>query len=280
MRHGDAAQHERAPGFQHMDIKTRPHLGLQGAGQDRARAAMVLREGELDVVLAAGHQGNRPARRLHQARVVRGPGRGRACAASSGANANACGVCARNRPERSTVALIRPSAARFSVSATGTAGIAPSCPAASAPSSAATVPGGKKGRQPSWIRTMSGGSSASACSPASTLSWRVAPPGTVAGAPVPPARHRSTPVAHRLHHAHFTQQRRRGVMQDGPAGQRRELLRRGRAEARAVPPATRMAARRGRQGRDCASGNLAARRVARQSASGYRAQIMSNAGEH
>ena len=41
------------------------------------------------------------------------------------AKRNACGVWARNRPSRGTVAAIRPSATRFSVSATGTAGIAP-----------------------------------------------------------------------------------------------------------------------------------------------------------
>ena len=47
------------------------------------------------------------------------------CAASSTGKRNACGVWARNRPSRGTVAAIRPSATSFSVSATGTAGIAP-----------------------------------------------------------------------------------------------------------------------------------------------------------
>ena len=77
------------------------------------------------------------------------------CAASSAAKRNACGVWARNRPSRGTVAVITPSATRFSVSATGTAGIAPArC--SSAASRAGMVPGGISGRAASCTSTTSG----------------------------------------------------------------------------------------------------------------------------
>ena len=64
---------------------------------------------------------------FQQAGVVGGawPAR-RGAAPAAVAKRNACGVCARNRPARGTVSAICPSASpRFSVSATGTAGMAP-----------------------------------------------------------------------------------------------------------------------------------------------------------
>ena len=99
------------------------------------------------------------------------------CAASSTGKRNACGVWARNRPSRGTVATIRPSATSFSVSATGTAGIAPAA-CSRAASRAGMVPAGINGRAASCTSTTSGADASSASSPARTLSWRVAPPGT------------------------------------------------------------------------------------------------------
>ena len=72
---------------------------------------------------------------------------------------------------------MRPDCTRFSVSATGTAGMAPSC-VRSAASSAGMVVGGKNGRAASCTSTTSGACGTSACSPALTLPWRVSPPGT------------------------------------------------------------------------------------------------------
>ncbi len=66
---------------------------------------------------------------------------------------------------------------RFSVSATGTAGIAPAA-VSSAASRAGMVPGGISGRAASCTSTTSGARRSSASSPARTLSWRVAPPAT------------------------------------------------------------------------------------------------------
>ena len=75
-----------------------------------------------------GHQRHGVAGGFQQRGIVGGARRRRRGAArAAAAKRNACGVCARNRPSRGTVPAITPSAPRFSVSATGTAGMAPSC---------------------------------------------------------------------------------------------------------------------------------------------------------
>ena len=98
-------------------------------------------------------------------------------AASSTGNRKAWGVCARNSPSRDTVSVITPPATRFSVSATGAAGMAPGW-VFKASVRSGIVRAGKNGRAASCTSTMSGAKGSKASNPARTLSWRVAPPGT------------------------------------------------------------------------------------------------------
>ena len=74
--------------------------------------------------------------------------------------------------------MMLPSWPRLSVSATGTAGMAPGW-VARACTSASITPAGIHGRAASCTITISGAAETRASSPARTLSWRVAPPGTI-----------------------------------------------------------------------------------------------------
>jgi hypothetical protein len=100
---------------------------------------------------------------------------------------NPCGVCARQRPVRSTVPATSPSAPRQSASVTASAGAAASAvPRASTTRAIRSCV--TQGRATSWISTRSGAKGTSASSPARTLASRRAPPSatTTSGCPAYP----------------------------------------------------------------------------------------------
>src|SRR6185437_13727602 len=76
----------------------------------------------------------------------------RASASRSTGATNACGVCTATSSERAGVSVTNPPATRLIVSATGSAGTAPSEPWASASSSRGMTSSGSNGRAASWTR--------------------------------------------------------------------------------------------------------------------------------
>ena len=120
----------------------------------RSSLRQILGVGELDVVFGARDDGHTLADRLQQRRIVGGARDVAAMCGEQHRNRKPCGVWARNRPSRGTVAPIRLSATSFNVSATGTAGIAPAA-CSRAFSKAGIVPGGINGRAASCTSTTS-----------------------------------------------------------------------------------------------------------------------------
>ena len=101
---------------QRMHVEAGPTRGIRWAVMARLQPGQVLGVGQLDVVFGPATTATAAPDRLQQRGIVGGradvPAR---WAASRVAKRNACGVWARNRPSRGTLARIRPSAARLSV---------------------------------------------------------------------------------------------------------------------------------------------------------------------
>ncbi len=119
-------------------------------------------------------------------------------ARSSAAREKTWGVCAHQRSARSTVPTTSPRRTRFTVSATGRAGIAPPLfpPRRAAATTRRTRATVRHGRAASWIATQRI-SAGSAASPSRTDSGRTSPPETIRTGtarlplPVPAARRRT-----------------------------------------------------------------------------------------
>ena len=113
-------------------------------------------------------------------------GQPRACAASSLAKRNICGVCARHRPARGTVPASRPASSTFfRVSASGTPSTAPSMPGRRASRQPMMSDTRTKGRAASWMATRSGACAARYSRPFRTDCCRLTPPRPAVASPSP-----------------------------------------------------------------------------------------------
>ena len=158
MRELDAAEPDAVAGAEGVDVEA-----LAGADVARLRRepalglVQILGRRHLEIRLAAGDEAHGEAGALGDRGVVgegRCPRRRDARRGSADSESPAASAPAR-AAARSRVSTMRPSAPRFTVSLSGSAGMAPGA-SSSAASTRSMVARSRKGRAPSWISTRSG----------------------------------------------------------------------------------------------------------------------------